>query len=52
MITAAEISGSLADTAHRYAMTYSGAMLSPCSALKEEMFGIAQVIVVFHIIVL
>lgn len=44
MITAAEISGSLADTAHRYAMTYSGAMLSPCSALKEEMFGIAQLI--------
>lgn len=43
MMTAAEISGNLADHAHRYAMTHAAGALRPCSAIKEEMSGIAQV---------
>lgn len=42
MMTAAEISGNLADHAHRYAMTHAAGALRPCSAIKEEMSGIAQ----------
>lgn len=43
MMTAAEISSGLADHAHRYAMTHADSALRPCSAIKEEMSGIAQV---------
>lgn len=42
MMTAAEISSGLADHAHRYAMTHADSALRPCSAIKEEMSGIAQ----------
>ena len=43
MMSAAELSSSIVDAGHSYAMTHSASSLTASCQLKEDMSGMAQV---------